>query len=80
MQSLRYLIGYELKVKRTLLGMGFGSPKVTQSLGFRSKPSDSKPSLEIASRFEFISRDVCTLLRIDYHGFESNGPDLKSKD
>ena len=56
-----------------------GSPEVTQSLGFRSRPSDLNPSLEITSRFEFISWDVCTPLRIDYLGFESNGSDLKPK-
>ena len=36
-----------------------GSPKVTQSLGFVSRPSDSNLSFDITSRFEFISRDVC---------------------
>ena len=60
-----------------LLQAGSGSPEVTQSLGFGSRLSDLNPSLEIASRFEFISRDVCTPLRINYHGFKSDAPDLK---
>ena len=64
---------------RSILYEGSGSPKVTQSLGFGSGPSDLNPSLEIVSQFKFISRDVCAPLQIDYSGFESDGSNLKLK-
>ena len=61
-------------------GTEFGSPKVTQSLGFGLRPSDSNPSLRIVSEFEFVLRMLALQIRIDYLEFESDGSDLKPKD
>ena len=56
---------------------GSGSPKVTQLLGFKLRPSNSNLSLEISLGFGFLARDMCAPLRMNCHGFESNGLDLK---
>ena len=53
--------------------------KVIQLLSFRSRPFDMNSSLDIALEFEFVARDMCAPLRMDYHIFESNGSDLKPK-
>ena len=62
-------IRVKLKRKIPLRGIGGGSPKVTQFLGFKLEPSDSNPSLEITSGFEFVTWDVCTSrIRIEWSG------------